>query len=480
MKPTKLIGRENEQLILNDLLKSSEAEFVSVIGRRRVGKTFLIKKTYAKHIDFEMTGIKNATRKEQLTNFILQLKDNDPTALLTQIPKTWLEAFAILIHHLKQNPKKKKQVIFFDELPWLASHRSGFLKGLSYFWNSWAVNENIVLVVCGSAASWMIRKIVNNTGGLYNRLTKRINLKPFTLSETETYLRSKKITLNRYHLIQIYMAMGGIPHYLKEIKSGKSAAQNIDDICFADSGLLKDEFSKLYFALFEHAENHVAVIRALAKKKQGMTRSEIINKTNLTNGGTLTKVINELIQSDFISAYKPFNKKKKTKLYRLTDEYSLFYLQFLENSETEGIDSWKGMSQTQAYKIWTGYAYENICLKHISQIKKAIGISGIYSTASSFYKKGTTQQKGTQIDLVIDRNDHVINLFEVKFYNTKFSTNKSFEEQLNNKLAIFQATTKTPKQVFISLITTFGLVENEKNTDLIEHVLTLDHLFEEI
>ena len=392
-------------------------------------------------------------------------------------PKDWLEAFYLLAKFLETKKKKRKMVIFLDELPWLSTPKSGFLKGLSYFWNSWAVKQNIVVVICGSAASWMIQKVVNHTGGLHNRITKRIHLFPFTLLETEQYLFNRNIRFDRYQLIQIYMAMGGIPHYLKEIKRGESAVQNINNICFSITGLLRNEFSRLYSALFKNAENHITVIKALAQKRNGLTRQQILSLTQFSTGGMMARVLNELLESGFISVYRPFGKKRKEKLYRLTDEYSLFYLYFIEGKEFEGDDIWNHLSQTQSYKVWSGYSFENTCLKHIPQIKKSLGISGIYSLSSSFYKKGTTENKGTKIDLLIDRNDHVINLIEIKFHKEVFSISKNYADKLRNKMRIYRTTTKTNKQLFWVFISTFGIVTNAHSLGLVDKSLTMDDLF---
>lgn len=472
-----LVGRKQEISILEKAYQSERAELIAIIGRRRVGKTFLIKEVYKGIIDFELTGLQAAPKGEQLQNFSYQLAEFMGSRIPIKEPKNWLEAFRMLINYLKEKKTNRKQVVFFDELPWLATPKSGFLRGLSYFWNSWAVNQEVVVVVCGSAASWMIQRVVNHKGGLHNRITKRIQLFPFNLLETEQYLRSKHINLNRYQLVQIYMAIGGIPHYLQEIESGKSAIQNINDICFSESGLLRDEFLKLYPALFDNAEKHIAIIRALAKKRQGLNRTAILKQTQLTNGGSLTRVLDELIQSGFIAAYQPFNKKKKDTLYRLTDEYSLFYLQFIEKNLGDKKEVWQRLSQTQTYKSWSGYAYENICLKHVDQIKEALRIGGVYSTASSFYKKGTSDEKGTQIDLLIDRNDQIINLFEIKFYREEVQLSKSDAQVLRDKVTVFQVATKTKKHLFLSLITTFGLNANKHSIGLIDQVLTFDDLF---
>ncbi|MEM7373578.1 MAG: ATP-binding protein [Bacteroidota bacterium] len=470
------IGREAEKAILTDARQSPEAEMVAVIGRRRVGKTFLIKTVYRQDLVFDITGIQNGELRQQLDIFRDRLMEASHSRLSIPRPQDWFEAFKLLKEYLKGLPTDKKHVVFFDELPWLATHKSKFLQAFGYFWNSWAWEQNLVIVICGSAASWMIQKVVNNTGGLYNRITKRIYLQAFTLAETEEYLIARGMRFSKYHIAQLYMAMGGIPHYLKEIKSGKSATQNINDICFSRNGLLRDEFLRLYPSLFPHADKHFQVIRALANKREGLARQELLRHTNLSDGGGLTTVLDELTHAGFITPYRAF-RKKKAKLYRLTDEYSLFYLKFIENKSLEGEDIWRHQSQTQAYKSWSGYAFENICLKHIPQIKKALGISGIYSQSSSFYRQGTTKQQGVQIDLLIDRKDHVINLFEIKFYNKRYILTKADADKLRQKRDRFEAISKTTKQLSWIFISSFGLTQNAHSLDLIDQSLTLDDLF---
>lgn len=475
-----LIGRKKELQILEEALQSPSSEMISVIGRRRVGKTFLVKSAYKGRINFQFTGIQDASNKEQLQNFAYAISVASNATMRKATPSNWVEAFIQLIELLKSQQNRKKQVVFIDELPWLDNRKSGFLRGLSFFWNSWAVDENIVLVICGSAASWMIQKVVHHTGGLHNRITRSLLLKPFTLRETEAFLKSRNIKLNRYQIVQLYMSIGGIPHYLEKIKSGKSTAQIIDQLCFSETGTLKDEFSKLYPALFTNAEKHIQIIRSLAQKHQGMNREEIIKTSNLSNGGTITIVLEELLQSGFISVYYAFGKKKKDKIYRLTDEYSLFYLQFIEQNKEEGLKTWQHFSQTQSYKIWTGYAFESLCIKHLAQIKKSLDIAGVYATSSSFQKKGSAEEQGTQIDLLLNRNDGVINLFEMKFHNKPYTINKSYAQILKQKMDIFEEESKTRKQLFWTLVTTFGLKQNEHSLGLVDQVLGLDDLFVEI
>lgn len=473
------VGRKEETATLNKALQSKEAELVAVIGRRRVGKTYLIRSVYKNNLKFEMAGIQNGSRQEQLKHFTNRLNFHIQPTLPYQVPDDWQDAFQMLTIYFSKQNLKEKVVLFFDELPWLATRRSGFLNAFSSFWNTWASQNNIVVVICGSAASWMIQKVVRNRGGLHNRITRRIHLSPFNLAETKAYFQSRSFNFNNYQIIQLYMAMGGIPHYLKEVEGGMSAAQNIDRIFFSKSGFLNEEFDLLYPALFENAENHIKIIRILAEKWQGLNRKEIIENGKFSNGGRITRCIEELEQAGFITSYYSFGKLKKGIRYRLTDEYSIFYLKFIEGKRIEEKGMWEKFSQTQTYKIWTGFAFENLCLKHIPQIKKALGISGVYSESSSYRTKATEVLPGTQIDLVIDRNDQVINLVEVKFHNKEFTLTKSYAKELRTKMAIFESKTKTRKQLFMTMLTTFGILPNEHSIGLIDRALTMDLLFEE-
>jgi uncharacterized protein len=473
-----LIGRKKEKDLLLKALDSDESEMIAVIGRRRVGKSFLIKKTYGERIVFELVGLQHANNAGQLRNFRTALGARSAAPSAMKKPADWLEAFFQLAQYLDETKPASKSVVFLDELPWLAGKKSNFLMGLGWFWNSWAVNRNIVVVVCGSAASWMIEKVVNDRGGLYNRITKRIYLQPFTLAETEAYLQARNTRFNRYQIAQMYMAMGGIPHHLKEIEAGKSAVQNINDVCFSQGGLLLDEFPRLYPSLFANAEHHLAAVRALAGSHQGLTRQDIVHKAKLPEGGNISTMLEELEQSGFIGSYFPFDKKKKDKLFRLTDEYSLFYLHFIENHRNQGSDTWQHLSQTPAWASWSGYAFENLCIKHLPQIKKKLSIAGVYAEASSYLQRAADGTPGLQIDLVLDRRDQVINLFEMKFYAAAWNMTKAEALGLLEKVEWFKRHTKTAKQVFITLVTAMGATQNEHSLMAVDSEVWLDDLFE--
>ncbi len=471
------IGREQEQEILREALASHEAEMVAVIGRRRVGKTFLIKHVYEDHMVFSASGELGAPLAEHMKKWSYAIQQYSGSKLPLTVPDNWLDAFILLIEYLKTQDFKQKKVVFLDELSWLASDKSGFLRGLSFFWNNWAVNQSIVVVICGSAASWMIQNLVNDKGGLHNRITRRILLKPFTLKETQQYFTAKKHPFTPYELVSLYMALGGIPHYLKEVKGNRSVVQNIDSICFSETGLLRTEFSNLYFALFENADKHIAIIRALASSHQGLTRQSIVALAKIPENGNTTRVLEELELSGFITGYFSFGKVKKNMLYRLTDEYSLFYLKFIENKVHEGSGTWHHLSQTQEYKTWSGYAFENICFKHIPSIKKALGINGVYSLSSTFYQKATESKKGLQIDLLLDRADRVINIFEIKFSNKEYTLTKEQAESWQRRLWTFAEAAKTKKRLSLVLITTYGISHNMHSLGLVDNVLSLNDLF---
>lgn len=473
-----LTGREKEIETLKKALTSNEPEMVSVIGRRRVGKTFLIQSVYKEQIAFEISGLQYAEKRDQLRNFRQQLRVAFPQLADQPVPKDWLDAFFQLTEALDAaEGNETKRVIFFDEVPWLATHKAKFLMGLSYFWNSWAVRRNVVVVICGSAASWMIKKVLRDKGSLHNRVTRRIRLHPFNLSDTEAYLKARYVNMNRRQLMLLYMAMGGIPHYLKEVEAGESAAQAIDRICFSEDGLLRDEFQALYPALFDQSEAHIKVIRALAKTQQGYDRQQLLDNSKLTDGGYLSRVLEELSESGFISTYPIYGKKKKGMRYRLTDQYSSFYLRFIEPNNYGGAGSFLALSQSQVYKSWCGYAFETVCLQHVPQIKEALRIGGIYTQSSTFYQAENKDREGAQIDLLLDRNDGIVNLIETKFYDGPYRVDKSNLTRLEKQRRVFRSAVGNRKQLSWVLLAADGGERTADSQGIIDYFLSGDDLF---
>ena len=474
-----VIAREKEQDQLMELYHQRSSELVSITGRRRVGKTFLVDQTFAGKLDFELTGTQNGDRKEQLNNFADSLSRVSGKNIKEVTFDTWQFAFFALRDYLETIESKKKLVIFLDELPWLATHKSGFLSALSYFWNSWASKRNVMVIICGSAASWMIQKVVRHTGGLHNRITKRIELQPFNLKETRTYLESRGFSYDNYSIVELYMAFGGIPFYLKELNPSLSVALNVEAVAMNRSGTLHDEFNRLYPALFDHADRHIEVIRALAGHIYGLDRTAIVKKTTLSNGGGLTKILEELEFSGFIQSYFTFGKKKKNKIYRLIDEYSGFYLKFIEPNRNEGSQIWESLYDRPAYNTWTGYAFENLGLRHLAQIKRALGISGVATASSVYSHKGTKTEQGLQIDLVINRADRAINLCEFKFYNKEVELTKEQMQKLQHRRQRFRELTGVRGILFNTLVTTYGMKKGQALGGVVDQVITIEDLFQE-
>jgi hypothetical protein len=472
-----IIGRENELKILERLLHSGSPELLAIYGRRRVGKTFLIRSCYRDHLVFSCTGQPNAKTREQLINFTEQLNLHFPKKKTILAPATWREAFSILRECLDSLQGNQKKVIFFDELPWLDTHKSGFLSAFGYFWNTYVDRRgDMLVIICGSAASWIIDKVVNNKGGLHNRITQRIRLLPFTLRESQAYLQQRNIHLDHYQLLQLYMVMGGNPAYLNAVQRGLSTEQNVENCCFSKDGALVNEFNNLYAALFNNPHNHIEVIRALARKNKGLTRTEILKTSKLVTGGSITKVLTELEESGFIEKTSPFERLEKDSLYRLIDEYSLFYLKFMEKESRPA--AWSGIQKKPAYTSWCGYAFENICLKHVDQIKRALQIGGVFTVTSSWVQPGKGKDTGAQIDLVIDRADHCINICEIKFSTGPFVIDKKYADALQNKVSVFRQATKTRKTLFLTFITTYGVTDNPHKTQRVDAEVRMGSLFD--
>ncbi|WP_262250415.1 AAA family ATPase [Parapedobacter soli] len=471
------VGRTREIGVLKEALASKHSEMIAIIGRRRVGKTHLVRKVYGPTIDFDITGLQQSSNALQLENFANKLNEYAKPSLPIRDIRNWLEAFNLLKQHLGTKGKPRKKVIFFDELPWIAQARSGFLEALGHFWNDWAAYHNVVLVICGSAASWMVKHVIHHKGSLHNRITRIIHLQPFTLAETKEFLVHHRVDWSDYSITQLYMALGGIPHYLKEVAKGDSVAQTIDRLCFTRYGLLFDEFDKLYTSLYDHPANHIAVIRALGNKWMGMTRTELVEATKLSDGGGFTRLLDELEQSDFITSIRPFNKKKKDTLYRLTDNYSLFYLRFMEERRKSGKGSFQSLAQMGVWKQWCGYAFENVCLGHMGQIREALGISGVYTAIGGFMDRGSDERSGAQVDLLLDRADHIVNILEVKFHHDVFTITKRYAANLQAKISAVRSVLPATKSVSLAMVTTFGVQPNSYYHDLVQRDVKLAALF---
>jgi hypothetical protein len=471
-----IAGRKEEVSTLAALKTSNRSAFVALYGRRRIGKTYLIRNVYEDDFSFQVTGLAKADTNGQLANFYVALLKYFPGLEGKSSPQNWFESFLLLSKCLEESSFERK-IVFLDELPWFDTAKSGFISALEHFWNSWAsARRDVVLIVCGSAASWMVNNLINDHGGLHNRVTHRMRLHPFTLTECEEFFRLRSISFDRYQLVQLYMVLGGVPFYLDQVKGGQSAAQNIENLCFTEDGVLRKEFDNLYPSLFKKPGKHIAIIEALAQKSKGLTRLELLESTRLPDGGSTTRLLKELEESSFIRRYSPFGGKENNAIYQLCDFYSLFYIRFIRHASVDDQDLWITSLDHPSIRAWSGYAFEQVCLAHIPAIKKALGIQGVRTQTSAWI--GGDERSKAQIDLVIDRRDHVINLCEMKFSLDAYKIDKDYAASLRRKVAVFREQTGTKKSLFLTMITTFGVENNEYKGSVVQNDLKMDVLFE--
>lgn len=371
--------------------------------------------------------------------------------------------------------KETTKVVFMDELPWMDTPRSRFLKAFELFWNSWGcIQTDLKLIVCGSATTWMTDKFLGEKGGLHGRVTRNIPLAPFNLSETEQLLAKQGINWNRRQVLDCYMVFGGIPYYLSLLQKKLSVVQNVDALFFTQSAQLKNEYDFLFKSLFSQAETYKSVVALLAKKAMGLSRQEIIQSLKLQDNGGVSEILDNLCKCDFIRKYSAFGKTERDALFQLTDLFSLFYVKFVKGYHGQDANRWGNMLDTPTQNIWRGYAFEQVCLLHLPQIKKALGINGIQSDVCSWRSKNG--ERGGQIDMIIDRRDQTINLCEMKYSASQYEITKAYDEKMIQRREIFRQETKTRKALYLTMITTHGILPN-KYSDDIQSEVTMEELF---
>lgn len=472
-----IIGRDAEKDILGRIWESKESEFVAVCGRRRVGKTFLVREYFEEQMVFQVSGIANGNTSEQLKNFYYTLRRYNSS--LKEMPKDWIDAFELLIAYLSSLSTIERKVVFLDELPWMDTPGADFVSALEHFWNGWAsARRDIVLIVCGSATSWMMNKLINNHGGLYGRLTHRIMLQSFSLGETEKFLSVKGVRLSRYEVAEAYMVLGGIPYYLNMLDSRLSLAQNIDRLLFNPNGELYNEFDMLYRSLFTNSDVYVKVVECLNNRGYGMTRTEIVEAAGLKSGKQLTTVLSNLEACGFIRKYANYSCTDRKALYQLVDFFTLFYFRFLRESSFRNLQYWSALQRTPRFYAWAGVSFEILAMRHIPQIKKKLGISGVATSVYSWRSRiAEGEERAAQIDMVIERADNTVNICEMKFSEDEFPISKDYDKVLRNKLVRFQTETKIRKSIQLTFVTSYG-VKKGMYAGIVQNEVVLDDLFD--
>lgn len=473
-----LIGRNREKATFKHCLESTESKLIALYGRRRVGKTFLVRHYFKSQIRFEVAGLHAGELKDQLTHFASTLAKYGWQEAALHPPSSWKQAFDLLERYIESINDRQKKVIFLDELPWFDTPKSKFLMAFESFWNAYCTRRSdIVCVICGSAASWMIKKVLKNKGGLHNRVSEKIRLAQFNLYETSLFLQAKGINWGKYDIAQLYMTTGGVPYYLDAVRKGESVVQFVDRVCFEQDGILTDEYRVLFGSLFDNSASHYYIIEALYDKKLGLTRNEIITKIPGSSGGSLSNVLGELEESGFIEQVAPYGAKLTKTLYKLVDNFVIFHLKFMRDKVRSGTSNWGKITRSPAWSSWSGLAFERLCFAHLPQIKKALKLEAIECSVSPWQQKN--ENAGVQIDLLIDRADRVVNLCEIKFSVAGFTIDKEYAKKLRNQIGLFSALdANRRKNIFLTMITTFGVTPNEYQMELVKSEVVLEDLFE--
>ena len=477
-----IVGRKREMEELRNLYESNKAEFVAIYGRRRVGKTFLVKEMFQDKMTFYHSGLspfdkeRKISMRDQLEAFYASLQRYGMEE--SSCPKSWMEAFRLLGELLDQIDDGKRQLIFIDELPWMDTPRSKFLMAFEHFWNTWgAWHDRVMLIVCGSATSWMLDNLINSKGGLYDRLTWQIKLSPFTLGECKEFFNAKNIMLSTYDIVECYMILGGIPYYLNYLQRGKSIAQNIDLLFFDRNAKLASEFQRLFGSLFVNPDDYMKIVRLLAKRHTGYTLDEITSNLGMTSGGTFTRMLESLVASDFIVSYHPFGISQKEIRYKLSDSFCLFYLRFVDGHNRQDESFWLHHQNAPQLNAWRGLAFEQVCFAHVFKIKKALGVEGVASSESALIIRGDEEKRGAQIDMLIVRDDRVVNLCEMKFLSKAFEPKTEDEQTLRERIATVQELLSFKHTVHLTLVTTVGLKANV-HSGVFQHIITIDQLID--
>lgn len=477
-----IVGRRYEQDLITEQCERDEAQLIAVYGRRRVGKTFLVRKMFNDQFAFSFTGMYEAPRSVQLEQFRISLQQYSGQAVPRL--KDWFAAFLALRQYLETLSSEDRIVVFFDELPWMDTPKSNFISAFGYFWNSWASTvPQLNLIVCGSSTTWMLSRLIGDRGGLYGRVTRQIYLAPFTLGETEQFLNEKKeMNLTHSQVLDVYMVLGGIPYYLDMLKKGVPLDTNIDQLFFKQGAPLRVEFDFLFRSLFNDSSVYRKVVEVLSTKMKGMTRKELVEALGMKSGGMLTEVLENLRRCDFIRQYFSIGKSERDAMFQLTDLFSLFYLRFVSANKELDENFWSNMRNSGSRKAWSGYAFEQACLHHIPQIKKALGISGVlanvYSWSSRPFVDATgAAWKGGQIDMLIDRADGAINICEMKYAQDEYVIDADYEQRLRERMSSFCVATKTKKALRHTFVTTYGVKRNQ-HSGLVDSEVTMDDLFQ--
>lgn len=414
-KMKRFVGRELELKKLRAIGEADEPSIVVVYGRRRVGKTELLEQAFRHRNILKFEGIEGLSEKDQYANAMRQLAKYVGEDLLTKVQITsWSEFFDLVARYTKEGT----WTIYLEELQWLANYESKLLSELKYAWdNQFRRNPKLLLILCGSAPSFMLEKVVHSKA-LYNRSQHEIHLQELSISETKLFLKNR----SDREIFNAYLSVGGIPEYLKWVDKESSVFQGLCTHAFTSGSFFSREFEKIFTSSLANNKHYREIIETLSRCKF-LSREELAEKLKLTSGGTLSILLTDLEKCGFISKYCPYNLSNSSNVirYAIADNYLHFYFNFIrpiqskiENGDYNEVP--QSAIKMDSYAKWLGFAFERWCRKYSRVIAKILGFSGVQYRSGAYFSRATNKKDpGYQIDLVFDRADKVYTICEMKY-----------------------------------------------------------------
>ncbi len=473
----KIISRKEEKKDLEYCERSKKSELICVYGRRRVGKTFLVEQTF-RDFAFRAVGLEKGTTKQQLKSFGQRLIEYGDD--IKQTPENWFEAFSRLDKILSGESIRRslngKKIVFLDEFPWFATKKSDFLVAFEDYWNRRGTQDgDLLFIICGSATSWIIKNVIKNTGNMFQRVTKKICVEPFTLAETELFFKDREFDWSREQIAECQMIFGGLPFFFDLMNTSQSLVKNINRLLFDKDALFGDETKKLLDATLSESPIYEKILSKLAFARYGIKKSELQVEIAAPNG-TYGRAVQDLVDCGYVIEYKKKYEEYNPLYIQLVDPFLLFHYHYL--SKEKRIDSYEDLiGNIGRYDNWRGTAFEILCLNNTASIKSALGIRGVKTECYPWYNSTDKKNERVQIDMVIERADKITNLCEIKYTNKPFVIDASYEQELIKKRDIFKEKTGTSQALKVIIISAAG-VSGTRYTSYISDIITLDDIFE--
>ena len=468
------VGRKKELSLLEESYLSSKSEIFTVYGRRRIGKSTLIE-IFARQKPnfFSFEGIEGQNSSFQIKHFTEMLKKQLQDPLLSSIQfQSWDAVFTYVSERLMTKTRPNEKIIFFlDEIQWMAAGRSSFISLLKYYWDNYWKKSNVLMILCGSIASFMVNKVVHSKA-LYGRIDHEILLKGLHPFEAKAFFADKHKSTEE--ILKYYLILGTIPKYLEYINPSRSFQWNMNKLFFSSHGSMINEIKKIFYSQFKESTIYFDIVKLL--KSGPLALSEICTRLKIKSGGGLKRYLTNLENAEIIRSHVPFNRKANSRLkkYVLSDEYLNFYFKYLEPNlriieESESEKLFETLTKN-SFDVWLGFAFEKFCIKHNSWLADLMGFKDDVLIASPYFER---KDQRFQIDLVYLRADKVITICEIKHHTKPLSSKQIGEMQ--RKLQCL----KIPNGYSIetALISLYGPDKALNDSNYFDHYVSMDAIF---